>query len=162
MTLLLRVPVGSVLTGFAVPTSDIDWIEVYDKHTSQHHKKDGLDVTRWDLSTFTRILNDGGHNALEACFAPDHLYDVDLLRDWRHSFHADPYKVWWRYKSTIKGSSRSLASKPLKAQIFAERLMFDRQACMIGEGRYDPTAFRRTTRGEDLYQARLANSKEAL
>lgn len=158
-TLLMRVPVGSVLTGFAVPGSDIDWMEVWDKVQPSHTEVGGQDVTRWPINTFMSTLHRGGHNALEACFAPDHMFEVDLLRDFRHSFRANPYKVWETYYATVLGSSRSLRHQPIKHEIFTRRLLFDRYACFDGGGRFDPTAYRRTSHGERLYQRRLAELK---
>lgn len=154
-TLLLRVPVGSVLTGFAIPGSDTDWMEVWDKVIPSHTTDGVEDVTRWTFGIFTAVLARGGHNALEACFAPDHLFEVDLLRDFRHSYRANPYAVWETYYATVLGSSRSLRNQPLKAEIFTRRLLFDRWACLDNYGRFDPTAFRRTSGGERLYQRRL-------
>lgn len=158
--LLMRVPVGSQLTGFALPSSDYDWLEVYDTLPRSVHDENGSqDVTKWSLTTFMRTLEKGSHNALEACFAPDNLFEVDVLREFRYSFRVHPYKMHVRYEATAEGSSRSLMKNPVKHAIFTERLMFDVQQCWDGYGRYDPTRFRHTSRGQELYQMRLDDTK---
>jgi hypothetical protein len=91
MTLLLRVLSGSRLYGTWHENSDSDYYEVYDDNRRSTHTVDSSgDLTRWSLSTFTRIAYRGGHNALDLMFCPDDWPEVDLLLDFRRSFYANP------------------------------------------------------------------------
>lgn len=135
MTLLLRMIAGSRLYGTNRVDSDYDWYEIYDHCKPFHsaHGPDG-DITRWPLSMFMKIADKGGHNALDLMFASHDWCEVDLLKNFRNSYYANPYNCYHRFNSTINAL---LEQDTNKSRLHAER-MRDNLDDIMKFGRYNP------------------------
>lgn len=158
--LLLRVLTGSRLFGFHTPSSDWDYLEVTDSTVRRGHTLADTDGAQWGLGTFMRVASKSSHNALDAMFAPDEFCEVDVIKDLRHGFRCDRVAAYKRFTATIDGVSGSTAKDPLKKTIFGELLQYNLQI-LWKNGRYDPTAFRKTLRGKELHEERLRQWEEA-
>lgn len=134
MLLLMRVLTGSRLYGTHRPDSDWDYYEIYDKINSYHKVIDGNDVQQWSLSMLMRVADKGGHNALDVLFAPDGWPEVDLLREMRLSYRANPALCTPRFRATQKSF---LERGDEKGRLHAERLESNLSDIM-STGRYNP------------------------
>lgn len=132
--LLLKLRTGSHLYKLATPTSDEDWLEVYDKCTPSQSLVNNQDVTRWPLSMFMRVVDKGGHNGLEALFSSPSWPEYDLLASMRASYYADPYRAEVRmYKAAETLRARAGAKGAMRA-----RMLEDFVAQIWETGRFNP------------------------
>lgn len=133
--LLLRMVGGSRLYGTNRPDSDYDVYEIWDQ-CRPHHNAHGPsgDLTRWPLSMFMATAAKGGHNALDLMFAPDGWPEVDLLREMRLSYRANPALCTPRFRATQKSF---LERGDEKGRLHAERLESNLSDIM-STGRYNP------------------------
>lgn len=126
--LILRVVAGSRLYGTFRPDSDYDWYEVYDKIRSNQCKRDNQDVIKVGLSRWLELCASGSHQALDAMFAPDEFTEVDLFREYRHS-----YRV--RTQEAVDRLVRTAKNIPDKHKPRLQRYIKE----VLEDGRYNPT-----------------------
>jgi hypothetical protein len=141
MTLLVRAVAGSRLYGTNKSTSDYDWYEVHDLTQNPRGKRrayqkivDGVDTIKVGFSDWVELCQTS-HQALDCMFAPDDMCEVDLIRDFRHSYVARIGTVIPAFQRVIE--SFSWPDSTDKQKEHAVRLQF-----MINElyltGRYNP------------------------
>lgn len=132
---------GSHLHGFATPTSDLDYIEVWDR-TTRRQKIDSsveppTDTVYVGLSEFMRWAVSGSPMALETIFSPDEAIEFDVLKPWRHAFRPDLRAAQASYGSPIR---RFQHSENAKHRRHAARLQYDLDS-LLTYGYFDPAGY---------------------
>jgi hypothetical protein len=136
MTLLLRMVTGSHLYGTARPDSDLDIHEIHDRGTAYHESKEGKDYTRWAVTQWMSICDRGGHNALDLMMAPEDWPEVDLIKEFRLSYKANPVACEDSFRHTIRGfAKKALKTDTQKMYLHSWRLA-DHLEQIFETGRY--------------------------
>lgn len=134
MVLLIRMVTGSRLTGLSGPHSDTDVIEIHDHIKPQQNKVGDLDITRWPLSMFMKTADKGSHNALEVMMADSEWCEIDLIKDFRLSYRANPYLCNLRF---TKAASNYLKRGDIKGRQRSAMLLYWLDQ-IWANGRFDP------------------------
>lgn len=139
--LLLRVQAGSRLYGYATELSDDDYFEVHTEpfmiDTRDEPRRvrqtivDGIDTTQMTLSTFIERASMGSHQALDAMFAAEPLFD--MLNGLRNSFYAGS-EVISTYERII---TKFAIQEGFRKQRHALRTVFN-LTDILETGRYSP------------------------
>lgn len=129
---------GSYLYGTAHENSDVDLFAVVENGKNKNKVVNGQDVQIMNLKTFTRLVDTGAHQAIEALYSPYKVYNEEThYQSFIESMRPSPYQFVKKCRSAGAAFKEKGEKENNKKQLrHAVRLEESGQAMM--NGTYSP------------------------